>query len=314
MPGELPEGLYEALVTRGLAEKLAEVDPRVIDRRRIHRAEVPDRFALHLARAIEKSLQAVSDTDRVSVGLDVLESVLDVLAGLSTSDVVELERLAADPAVLTSVSSVLPDGTRRPIVSPLISLLDTTLLTNAPNEPRVGHQIHAEIGSANNIDVLMAFVRRSGIAPMRSALAEHCERGGRLRLLTTTYTNSTEREALDVLTALGAVHLHGAHRGADDVDAVQRGFSGDVLDLAREGERVVLDRQIEVLGDLVLVDDLAHAHADLVAPLEFGRLYPGLDLRQVALGGAQQRFALVGAKARELRIAAGHQSLPRIVR
>lgn len=204
MPGELPEGLYEALITRGLEKKLAEIDPRVIDKRLVHRAEVPDRFALHLARAIEKSLRSVPETDRVSVGLEVLESVLDVLAGLSASDVIDLERLTAEPSMLRSVTSILPDGSPRPIVSPLISLLDTTLLTNAPKEPRVGHQIHAEIGSANNIDVLMAFVRRSGIAPMRAALEGHCERGGRLRLLTTTYTNSTEREALDVLIALGA--------------------------------------------------------------------------------------------------------------
>ena len=39
---------------------------------------------------------------------------------------------------------------------PVTPLLDTTLLTNAPGEPRVGHQLRTEIPSADRIDVLPA--------------------------------------------------------------------------------------------------------------------------------------------------------------
>ena len=61
-----------------------------------------------------------------------------------------------------------------------------------------------EIHSADSIDLVMAFVRRSGIYPMLDVLRRHCEAGKRLRLVSTTYTNSTELRALDELTALGA--------------------------------------------------------------------------------------------------------------
>ena len=50
----------------------------------------------------------------------------------------------------------------------------------------------------------MAFIRRSGIRPLLDALRRHCASGRRLRVLTTTYTDSTEREALDQLVDLGA--------------------------------------------------------------------------------------------------------------
>ena len=51
----------------------------------------------------------------------------------------------------------------------------------------------------------MAFIRRSGINPLLASLRRHCERGRPLRVLTTTYTGSTERAALDELTRdLGA--------------------------------------------------------------------------------------------------------------
>jgi superfamily II DNA or RNA helicase len=50
----------------------------------------------------------------------------------------------------------------------------------------------------------MAFIRRSGIRPLLDALRRHCDTGRQLRILTTTYTGSTERAALDMLQDLGA--------------------------------------------------------------------------------------------------------------
>ena len=110
-----------------------------------------------------------------------------------------------DPArVLVALLKRLPDGRPQPIERPLTPLLDTTVFTNAPGEPAVGHELRAEVPSADSIDVVMAFVRWSGVRPLVDALRRHCEEGKPLRLLTTTYTNSTERRALDELKQLGA--------------------------------------------------------------------------------------------------------------
>src|SRR5690606_29191217 len=54
------------------------------------------------------------------------------------------------------------------------------------------------------IDLVMAFIRRSGIAPLLETLGQHCQAGRPLRVLTTTYTGSTERQALDALAQAGA--------------------------------------------------------------------------------------------------------------
>jgi hypothetical protein len=59
-----------------------------------------------------------------------------------------------------------PDGTPKHIPEPLIPLLDTTLLTNTPGKPGVGAPLRTEVHSADRIDVVMAFVRRSGIVPL----------------------------------------------------------------------------------------------------------------------------------------------------
>jgi len=106
--------------------------------------------------------------------------------------------------MLNAIDGKKPDGTDDQVAEPLIDLLDTTLLTNANGEPRIGSQIISEIPSAERIDVIMAFIRKSGINPMLDALRFHCQSGRSLRVLTTTYTGTTEASALDLLVNIGA--------------------------------------------------------------------------------------------------------------
>ena len=138
------------------------------------------------------------------MGIEVAQLLLDKLAKELPQTRASISALASDGAVLHAIGRRLPDGSVAMPRFPLIPLLDTTLLTNAPGEPRVGNQILTQVDSAHAIDVVMAFVRASGIRPLLPVLAEHCARGRPLRLLTTTYTGSTEAKALDLLMGIGA--------------------------------------------------------------------------------------------------------------
>ena len=60
------------------------------------------------------------------------------------------------------------------------------------------------MASADAIDVVMAFIRWSGIRPLLDVLQRHRRAGRTVRFLTTTYTNSTELRALEELARLGA--------------------------------------------------------------------------------------------------------------
>jgi len=200
---ELTQGLYEVLVTEGLRARLDALgDARPVTRRALHPAEAADRIAWHLGREIERALADVDEQTRAAVGIGVARALLARLGEL-----VELDPAVApvEPAtVLHAVTGRRPDGSPEPVTEPLTPLLDTTLLTNAPGEPNLWNQLRSEIDSADGIDVVMAFIRRSGIAPLLDALRRHADRGRPLRVLTTTYTGSTEQAALDRLAELGA--------------------------------------------------------------------------------------------------------------
>jgi superfamily II DNA or RNA helicase/HKD family nuclease len=200
---DLGTGLYETILSEALAGRLSTVDTRLVDRRALRAAEASDRIAQYLARELRGALDSVAETDRVAVGIGVARRLLDQLAGSLPQAADVSDRLPTGD-VLHGIGERRVDGSVRMPTHPLIPLLDTTLLTNAPGEPRVGSQVLTEIDSADDIDVVMAFVRRSGLLPFASALREHCARGRGLRVLTTTYTGSTEAKALEMLADLGA--------------------------------------------------------------------------------------------------------------
>ena len=115
---------------------------------------------------------------------------------------------------------------------------------------------------------------------------------------------------------LGRVHLLLGHAGADDVDAIERGFGGDRGDVAGELQIVVGDGELEVLGDLAPAKHGSDGQADPVsAPKRLaGAPDAGLDADEFLLGGVEQFDPLAGAFGGEIGIAADHQPLAGKVR
>ncbi len=204
----LGRGLYETLLTESIEAKLARIERGLVaTTRELASAEAADRLALHVGSFLRSALNDLDDKERVATGVrltrQLVREIATALRG-EPADQADPDLLLEPGAVLAAILALRPDGAPQEIATPLIPLLDTTLLTNAPDEPRVGRQIETEIESADRIDVVMAFIRRSGLRPFLAALGRHTQAGRSLRVLTTTYTESTEAEALDQLRERGA--------------------------------------------------------------------------------------------------------------
>lgn len=200
-----PRGLYEVLVTEAIKTQLEQLGSEwhtVIGD--VRSAEAPDRLALHLGRIVKRALSSVSESERVAKGIALARALIQQIETAVAASGATGEKPVEPGIVLRAVLGRTPDGRPEAIAEPLIPLLDTTLLTNAPGEPRVGNQLLTELHSADRIDLVMAFIRRSGVAALLDTLRSHCQSGRQLRVLTTTYTGSTEGRALDTLQELGA--------------------------------------------------------------------------------------------------------------
>lgn len=199
-------GLYEQLLTRELEEALAGLDGALVSQLKgVHKEEVADRVSLHLAGVLHRAIQARADKDRVEFAAHLANEIVELVSRRAVRpDDVLAEGPVSPAQLLAAVVSRRPDGSAEDFPEPLMPLLDTALLTNSRGEPGVGQQLKAEIGSADRIDVVMAFIRLSGLRPLLEPLRKHCEAGRPLRVITTTYTGTTELKALETLAELGA--------------------------------------------------------------------------------------------------------------
>jgi HKD family nuclease len=106
-----------------------------------------------------------------------------------------LHAIAAPPA---------PPATPTFPVRPATPLSTGALLVNGRHQPRIGHEVSHEMASADQVDLLCAFITWYGVRLLEQPIRDLIRRGGRLRVITTTYLGATDQRALDRLAELGA--------------------------------------------------------------------------------------------------------------
>jgi superfamily II DNA or RNA helicase len=87
---------------------------------------------------------------------------------------------------------------------PSIPLSHDSLLVNARTDPNLAGELRHEIGSADRIDLLCAFIVWTGLRVVLNELLDARARGVPVRVVTSTYTGTTDVKALDELMAMGA--------------------------------------------------------------------------------------------------------------
>jgi superfamily II DNA or RNA helicase/HKD family nuclease len=201
----LEAGLYEAAVTVGLRRLLKRLNGCEADTRGIEPADADLVVAHHLVPLIRRAVAAQPTEHRVANAVALANDLARVLRTHAPGAVDDADELADIAEVLLAITpaSSLP-GQNVDIRRPTAPLSESDLLTNARGEPSIGHEIALELESADEVDLICAFIRWSGIRQLRDPIQRLTSAGKPVRIVTTTYLGSTERRALDELIRLGA--------------------------------------------------------------------------------------------------------------
>lgn len=212
----LPDGLYDLLLTEGLARSLADLDPSRADV-----SALKGGAAEFLADVITRQLSTILD-DVSGDEAEKAKRQLELVNGLL---VMLRQRLAGSSADGASAAGEVVDLVAPPLrvlravqrdqqfpVSPEIGLGVPWLFTAGKGSPSLLQEIRRELASSDQVDILVSFITVSGVRKLQDVLqlitAKGAQQDGlaqpktRLRILTTTYTGATEARALDQLARL----------------------------------------------------------------------------------------------------------------
>ena len=199
----LTPGLYEQIISKALARELAPVSDACKHVERLDPAETPQALAGYVAEAVRSALEAMPEETEeriklVNRVLQVLAERREDIAGKTVDEPAEklLQILREDaPGRVTGLTAAKMPRPETPMAV-------SSLFTGAAREPQMYSELQKEIASADRIDMLVSFVKWSGLRLIIDALRAFTERGGLLRVITTSYMGATEVKAIDELAAL----------------------------------------------------------------------------------------------------------------
>jgi superfamily II DNA or RNA helicase len=212
----LKPGLYEKIINKQLRLELDTAINRVVDTAPVDEAEASHILAKYIAEIVEKGLDNIKDAggdifDQVNLTNQVV-SIIE----RGTKDA-SLALLAIDQshgrcveqllALLSKENSVYAANENAAIIRPETSISQSSLFTGAIHEPQMYTELKKEIISCDCIDMLVSFIKWSGLRLIIDELREFTKKGGKLRLVTTSYMGATDVKAIDALNKLQHTHI-----------------------------------------------------------------------------------------------------------
>lgn len=205
MTPDIPQGIYEELMTEQLHRRLQALDPTLLSRESLDPGDAHEILARHIGRLARRALAAARGDDTAALvrQVELANQMARAIAALHTPTN-DGDLVAASHDLLRAIADrpSVPAPVRFP-ARPEIPLTTSALLVNGRG-PRIGTEVQRELASADRVDLLCAFVKWHGVRILEEHIGALVRRGATIRVITTTYIGATERRALDRLVELGA--------------------------------------------------------------------------------------------------------------
>lgn len=208
-------GIYEQIINHLFEEKMSSID---LDRfyvgeRFIKRDEVAKLLSMYLSSIFEQVLSDVIDSAEVEEdgqtdlsvkkGLDLANTIIRKLVDdfhLDSGNLVSAQAKILT-AVIDKTKSDYPDLAKRlEEITPIKGLVNGTLFTG--KGIKLYTELQKEINSADEIQLMVSFIKKRGLALILPQLKEFTNRGGLLKIITTTYMQATDYDAINQLSGL----------------------------------------------------------------------------------------------------------------
>ncbi len=204
----LQPGLYEQVINNALNSELAEIPEVRKSTAPIDTAEASKVLTQYLTDVVQKGLENVQDNGGgIEAQIQLANQIVNTIQ--STTQEADFASLGVDRraeqllALLRDNDPRLATGkSAKELERPETSIAQSSLFTGAIHEPQMYTELKKEIVSADRIDMLVSFIKWSGLRLIMDELRQFTQNGGELRIITTSYMGATDVKAIEELRQL----------------------------------------------------------------------------------------------------------------
>lgn len=203
------QGIYEELVTKLVVQKINELDKGsyLINKTKIDKEEASTILAKYLSQTIKHALDYVKGDEQIELQIEIANKIIKILKEELqkeefNNDLIDIEGEILK-AVFTRVDAHFSDfDLHLKEITPYTRLTHSELFTGGNVGLSLESELKKEILSSDRIDLLVSFIKFKGIIILEKELKEFTSRGGKLRVITTTYMGASDYKAIDLLSKL----------------------------------------------------------------------------------------------------------------
>lgn len=205
----MKSGIYEQVINKVIARELERSDLTdwVIKKGKIDEKESSKILAKYISEIIEKNLDFIIDkSKKIESQIDLINKLIDVIK-TETKDI-DIDELSLDDRAEQLLSLINKTNTmhalsdKEEIIRPETSIAVSSLFTGALHEPSMFSELKKEIMSSDKVDMLVSFIKWSGLRLIYEELKSFTQNGGKLRIITTSYMGATDIKAIEELHKL----------------------------------------------------------------------------------------------------------------
>ncbi|WP_242826749.1 DEAD/DEAH box helicase [Butyrivibrio sp. NC3005] len=199
-------GLYEQIINGQLNSELELLPEECKYKEKVDSAEASRVLSTYVAELLKKKMDEIyenSGDDALSNQIEYINSVIGMVDSESKN---QLMIGSEGDQLLTLLNEnderILLGKKAKDINRPETSIAYSSLFTGAVREPQMLTELKKEIVSANKIDMLVSFIKWSGLRELLEELKEFTSNGGQLRVICTSYMGATDVKAVEELSKL----------------------------------------------------------------------------------------------------------------
>lgn len=199
---KLKKGIYEQVINKALNDEIkGNINDLVIDIEAIDHTDASSIFSSYLKYVINNGLDYYKSSKKdLQKQIEIVNKLISEFSKLIDDE--EFNNYQIDENnLLRGIYN--RDGVKKDTnkVYPITSIAKSSLFTGSSTEPTVFSELNKEILTADRVDLLVSFIKFSGLRLIIGSLIEHTKTK-KLRVLTTSYMGASDFKAIKLLSEL----------------------------------------------------------------------------------------------------------------